>query len=303
MRNNFYNFFLVAFCSTVLLMRSLAAVSVVYNLRIAETTKRQTQSQKFKNYTLAAVIAIDQIRKRRDEHSQNISAGLGTIIHVFWPFYVRADFAAGHVRDTLCNLKFSRTQTDDVILYAGGSIALSDRATVSFSGLVGIPTHNDSGFQGLEFGTGHLGAGGQIDGSYWYTREHKHALLGAVRYVRFFPENVHINALTIDRRFDFNLGNLFDVLIGHNSRLGRHGIEVGYDATIAFGSRLEPMLPIAGSIDFTRHSFYANYRYFLLIKKHPSAFAGGISWGFDSKPKDIGFKSIVTLWGSWGIAF
>lgn len=281
----------------------LGSVSVVYNMRIAETTKRQTQSQEFKNYSLAAGVVIDQIRKRFDDHVQNIAAGLGTLIHVFGPFYVRADFAVGNVRDRFCRIKFSRTQTDDVVLYGGYSHALSKRVKATVSALVGIPTHHDSGFQGLQFGTGHLGVGGQLDTSYRYTADMNHALLGAFRYVRFFPAIVDISTLTINRRFSFNIGNLIDLLIGHSSRFGRQSVEFGYNATFAFGGSLEPYILLEDDIDFIRNNFYLNYRYFFLFYKHPSAVALGASWGFDSKPKTIGFKSIFTIWGSWGLAF
>lgn len=289
--------------TTFFIYTFIGATSVTYNLRIAESTRRKAQAKEFKNYNLAAAILIDQIRHRLDDHKQNIIAGLGTIIHVVSPYYLRIDFAAGHVRDTFCNQQFKRSQADDILLYGGYTHSLAPHLKASLSAIVGIPTHRDTAFIGLELGVGHWSIGTQLDTMWRYGNNEDHAFLGAFRYFRFFPRMVDIPALMTSTLFKFNPGNLIDLLFAHSSKFGKNRFEIGYNATFAFGATLNPTLSLIDNIDFIRNSFYGNHQYIFFIKKTPNAITSGISYGFDSKPKTLGFKSIWILWSSWGIAF
>lgn len=219
------------------------------------------------------------------------------------PFQLRIDFAVGHVRDRICSQVFRRTQTDDILVYGGYTHSLTRRLKTTVSAILGIPTHRDTAFIGLGLGTGHASTGGQLDTMWRYGTNEDHALLGAFRYFRFFPRFVNIPALMTPTSFKFNPGNLIDLLFAHSSKFGKNRIEAGYNPTFAFGAALKPQVSLVNTIDFIRNNFYCNHQYIFFIKKTPSAITSGISYGFDSKPKTIGFKSIWTLWSSWGIAF
>lgn len=288
---------------------NLCAVSLVYNLKIAETTRRQAlEQEQHPNYTIAAIIGVEQWRKRHDGAHLETSGGLGTLIHVPTPFYVRADFAVGRVSQRvplLDNKKFSRVQTDDILFSAGYSHMLGGKSKITVSGLLGIPTHKDTGFQAYQLSTGHVGIGAQLDAALFYSDDPGHSLMGAARFVRFCKRTVDIDILTIRQQFEFELGNLADLLIAHTSKWGKHHTEIGYNATFGFGANLRPPIPdLENQLKFTYSSFYANYKYqFLINNKYPSVFAAGVSYAFDHLKNLLNLKYSITVWGSWGFAF
>jgi hypothetical protein len=280
-------------------------ISLVYNLRIAEITKRQALEIKDEQPSIAGVILLGQFRKQYDGTRQTIGSGLATLIHAPQSLYVRVDFAGAYVSEKTNISYFSRTQTDDLLFTTGYTHQVSTRTKITISGLLGIPTHRDLSLEGIQFGTGHVSIGLQIDSSLTYLSDHRnHALMAAARYVRFFPRTAYLKTNNGNNRFDFDIGNLVDILIAHTSRWGNHGVEVGYGLTDAFGAHIDPPLDnVAAKTNFLRSSFYGNYKYLFLIGKLPSVIGATFSYGFDHTPKEFGNKRIITAWVGWAINF
>jgi hypothetical protein len=282
------------------------SVSIVYNLKIAEATKRHVVEQQFKKPVIAAVTGFDQQRKTYNHTNQNIGGALFTMIYGHKPFYIRADTAVGHASENnkcipLCD---SRTQMDDILIATGLTHVFNERAKATLSGLAGFPTHDDTALQGIELGTGHYGVGVQLDGGYIYSKSLRHSCVAAGRLIQFFSRHADTCITGKPLRFDIGLGNLADLFLSHISNWGTHKLEVGYNATFAFNTTINPPLPISAlPTHFTRNSFYASYRYGFLMRTHPGAVTVGLSYGFDSTPKTIGMKYVVTSWLTFGVAF
>jgi hypothetical protein len=285
---------------------SIQSASVVYNLRISETTKRQVRDKKYMHPRVLAVTLFDQFRKTHTETHDHIGGGLGTFIYARELFYARVEFAAAHVRsyNNTIDYHYSRTQTDDVLLTAGYSHILSKKTRMTFTGLVGIPTHRDTVLQGFEFGTGHVGIGAQFDSSYIYAQSLKnsHVLMGAARIIHFFPRTVFYTITDVTTAYRYNIGNLADLFISSSNTWGNHHTEVGYNPTFAFSASIHPDLDdVVKQTNFIRSSFYGTYQYgFLLNNALPIAVTFGISYGFDHRPKLYGNKYVVTAWISLG---
>ncbi|MEX0849129.1 MAG: hypothetical protein WD055_02775 [Candidatus Dependentiae bacterium] len=61
--------------------------------------------------------------------------------------------------DTLNQNQFERTQTDDILFYAGRGFKLNEKSRGTISGILGVPTHKDDSLEGIQFGTGHYAIG------------------------------------------------------------------------------------------------------------------------------------------------
>lgn len=295
-------YFILFLCHVSLLHSS----TVVYNLRIAEATRRQAADSKYRRPSLAVVALVSQWSKSRDDIQFSYTAGLLSLYHSKKSFFIRADMAVGHVTQKTDDTKFSRTQTDDILLSGGYSFALSERSRFTLSGLFGIPTHKDTGLEGVQFGIGHFSVGAQLDGAFFYSSHFNHTIFTAARYIRFFPRDISTCIAKQKLEFNFNLGNAIDLFISHASRWGkRNRFEFGYNPTFVFQANICPRLDdFIHRINFINSSFFANYRYGFLIKqKFPSGFGVGLSAGFQHIPKDVGLKYIITIWGGWGINF
>ena len=70
-------------------------------------------------------------------------------------------------RDT--SLHVARTQWDDLLFTGGYGQQFGQKGRIAYSALFGIPLHRDYSLELAQFGTGHIGVGGQIDSSYKYT--------------------------------------------------------------------------------------------------------------------------------------
>ncbi len=287
-------------------MQHCLGVSFVYNLRIAEITKRQITAElqkKIKGPLLQSLVLINQMRKKNTGIHQNIFGALESLIFFSKNAYLRADWAFGRVSEKLDDFHFSRTQTDDILVSGGFSHAVSDRTKLTFSSLLGIPTHNETGFEGIQFGTGHVGFGLQIDNAFIYSKNKNHSLRSAVRYIRFFERTIII-ALLQGRKFKFNLGNLTDLYIAHHSKFGRHSFELGYNPSFLFGPSIRPIIQhVVDETTFIRSNMYVSYQQFFFLQDHPSGFATAISYGLDHTSKLFGLKRIITFWAAWGINF
>jgi hypothetical protein len=282
---------------------SVQAVSVVYNLRIAETTRRQAQESSQKRSSIAATTFFAQFREIHDGAHQKIGGAVGTYLFSPSNYYLRADCAVGHVYTKKDSFHFSRTQADDILFSAGRSHAINERTRVTGSAMLGVPTHKDSALEGLQFGTGHFGLGVQLDGGHVYSKNFRHSIMGATRYIRFLNRKTTFNFNSRDLNFRIELGNLIDLFVSHQSRFGkRHNLEFGYNPTFSFGAGLKPRL-FDVQTSFIRSSFYGSYRYLFLIKKVPSAISIGLSYSFDHLYNVFAIKSGVTSWITWGLNF
>lgn len=288
-------------------------VSVVYNMKFSETTQLfQKSSTDVLNNSIADPFAvtmalIDQIRETYNNVHQNNIAGYVTLLYSKATWYARLESAVGNVKNKFpffVPLITSRTQLDDILLSAGYSLNMGDYTRVTATGILGIPTHRDVGLLGAQFGTGHVGIGTRLDVVYDYVGNMNHRLMGAARYIRFLSRTAE--ALIGQRLipFDLTLGNLMDMLFSTNHKWGNHQWEAGYNATFAFGARIEPTLnDIEDQIQFIRSSFYTTYSYGFPIRGHESGVLWGVSYGFDHRPDAFGLKRSIAAWFSWGMKF
>lgn len=286
-------------------------ITLVYNMRIAEATKRQHGS--LAGYhpkpSIGAVTLVNTDRSTYNGIHQQVNGLLLTVLSSYKRAYIRVDSAFAHNRQKIPAVgSRSRTQMDDLLFTGGYSFAAGDNVRMSVSGLFGIPLHKDTGFICPEVGTGHVGLGGQIDAAWFYQK--KYALLGASRFIHFFTRQTPLIAPTVIptcMKIDFHLGNVADLFLAHQCNWGRHKWEIGYNPTFAFDARICPELSFIGSlvnqIGFIRSSFYTSYLCKFLIREHGSAIILGLSYSFDHKPPEFGIKRGITVWGTWGINF
>lgn len=299
--NKKYIMLLVLICGKT----AYARISFVYNLRIAETTKSKNFEKEFYKPWITSATAVGQFRQRRNDTRQYIGGGLGTCIYSPASWYVRADFAVARVKQTgpLEAQQQARTQTDDLLLSGGYGFGVGKRTKFSFSGLLGIPTHKDKGLSFVQFGTGHVGMGVQVDGSFNYHKTN--TIRTAARYIHFFGGRTNLIVNDAIEFFDYKFGNINDFYIAHQTVIKRqHRIEFGYNPSFFYGAKIEPDVPeVNNEFTYIRSNFFATYKYYFLLNKFPSGVIVGISSGFDHIPKRTGLKNIVTVWAAWGINF
>jgi len=287
--------------------QALGIFSVVYNLRIAETTRHQEFERKLMRPSIAAATTFAQFRKRHSGQKERYIGELGSLIYLPSSCYVKADFAFANAHLNDDGVTSSRTQTDDILFTAGYSPTISQRVKLTFSGLLGVPTHRDQSLQNVQVGVAHIALGTQIDSAFNYSKNHKQTFMAAVRFIHFFPRTVSVILGQQCSDFNFSIGNLTDLFFAHHSIFGKHGmhrIEVGYNPAFLTNANIRPMLDeVIQQTDFIRNSFYGTYKYNFLIHKLHSALTVALSYGFDSKPKLFGNKQIITAWATWGINF
>lgn len=294
-------------------------VSIVYNMKLSEITKRFQRSMAENSNTQEdpfgiTTTMVTQIRKTYNNINQNTVAGLVTAQYSSGSWYVGLETAAGHIKNKFpfeVSLVKERTQMDDLLFSAGYAVSINGHTRITFSGLFGIPVHRDFGLLGVQFGTGHVGLGTQFDVAYAYTDDLDHTILGAIRYVRFLSRFAEACINQKSTCFDVTLGNLMDVLVSSNHTWDNHRWEFGYDGTFAFGSHLEPPpteLFAETDLDedqltFLRTTFYTTYAYNFSISEHESGILVGFSVGTDHKPIPFGFRRLLAAWVTWGIKF
>lgn len=285
-----------------LIVGDIGTVSVVYNIRISEITRRQSYNTDYAKPSIAILTFFDQQRWRYDTVREHVNAGLANYIYLSKKIYFKLDVAAGNVGQTKVNAPyFSRNQTDDVLLSCGYYIPISTRARITLSGKFGFPTHADFITQGIQLGTGHVGLGAQIDAAVAVSKDRKHSLMAALRYIRYFPSTIYFTQSA--QPYRFNIGNLSDILISYVGGTKRNRYETGYNASFVFKPTIYPFIttPLANQSLGIRSNFYGSFTHFFLVKGHPSAVIVGASYGFDNKP--LIFKRLVSCFGAWGINF
>lgn len=283
----------------------LLAISVVYNFRIAQITKRSIHELATGRNNTFIGLFFEEYLKNYDGDYQNYLAGFGSYIRSFSPSYFRVDFAASYYKAVSDKITiFSGTKTGDLLLSGGRSFLPNQNIRLTLSGLFGIPTHKIYTLQYPDFGYNQIGIGAQIDGSYKLTRSSEQVfsdLLFGARYVYFVPRTA-LNSL--DEKFTFTIGNIADLLFSYRKNWGNPGFELGYDVRFNFGADIDPALDdVVKKTNYIKHNFYLVYSYRFVKNDILNQLLWYIAYSFDSSPKLYGNKNIITFWTSWGISF
>lgn len=300
---------LVVMTSLLMIVQICYPVSVVYNMRILQTTNQRASHISNLRPSIGSLVFIEQFRERRTINShEHFDALLGSYVYTARPFYIRTDFAFGHVNSKINNVKFSRTQSDDIYLAGGYTHQMTERSNLTGSLILGIPTHRDTVLQGIQFGTGHIGVGAQLDGLFALRSETPQTILTAVRFLHFIPRSAS-TCLTGQRlNFCVDIGNLVDLFIAYQVNLGcnrNHRLMTGYNPQFLFNASISPQIPALQNFSAigARSNFFASYVYFFPIGDHISGLVAGFSYGFDHLPKCFGIKNQETFWIGWGVNF
>lgn len=276
----------------------VAAVSIVYNFRIAQITKQPlTENQNTERRVI--ILPFDQFQKKHYGLFQNFAGGLGAFIYNTESFYARADFAFSFIKETFDHMTtYTGTQTDDLLFTAGYNFK-HDNNTVTLSGLFGVPTHQIVALKHVPFGYSQVGLGAQVDGSINLGNER--AILYGGRYIYFVPRHAKDD---VGNTYKYSIGQTVDLLAAYKKNWPVHGIEFGYTARFFFGAAVHPHFDDeVKKLNYIRSNFYTVYKYRFFIHEHPQRLLFNISYGFDHKPHYYGNKYIVTFWGSWNINF
>lgn len=276
-----------------------SSISIVYNIKIAETTKRQAFEKNGEHPSTIALTPFDQYRNKYSGARHNYGGSMLSYIYSPETYFARVDFAFAQVNAD--HGTFIKTETDDLVFSAGYSFTANDRAKFTLSGLFGIPTHKDRSLIEPQFGYAHIGLGAQFDGSLIFSKHNPdHSLRFAVRGIEFFNRKVRVDA----EHFNFTFGTLVDLYLALHINSDNNRIDFGYNPTFLVAASIKPFLPDAvKQTEFKRNSFFGVYKRRFSFKKHPSAAVIALSYGFDLEPLDFGNKRIITVWGLWSIAF
>jgi hypothetical protein len=279
-------------------------VSIVYNFRIAQITRKPI-AQKDHNApqrpNMLSALLFNFFQKSRClDIRENYGGGLATYHRNFGQnYYLRTDVAAANAYQKIDKIKTSDfTESDDILFTAGRNFILSEKSKITPSLMLGIPTHQINSLKRIGFGTGQVGVGGQIDGIY---KLNKFAdFLWGARYNYFIPRTAFD---AFEKGYTFTIGSIADVLVAlqTSNPLG-HGIEAGYDARWGFGAHATPTIANLDRLNHMRNNFYIVYKYTFVKERFAHRFLLNFSYGFDSKPKNIGFNAFI-VWASWSIAF
>lgn len=282
-----------------------AVISYVYNLKIAETTRRNFSTTALAHPSVIALTGITNVRTKYNSLKEESGGVLGTYIYARPHWYFKADAAAAHISFKYKGSTESRTQTDDILLSGGYGVTLGPQARVTFSGLVGLPTHNDRSLSLPQFGIGHVGLGAQLDAAVYHDGNRAHHLVqAATRLIHFFPRSTVAMRAQNSVRLDVYPGDLLDLFIGYQISVRMHALEVGYNPSFLFNVKTSSVLPgISFDHVYIRPSFYANYRYLFKAYDVPMGFGIGASYGFDIKQSPLNNRRSTTVWTGLGMLF
>lgn len=196
------------------------AVTIVYNMRIAEITKRQKLNLSNQNRNILAQTSFGQVRTLKNGFKQRAFGAIASYIRAQESVYLKIDGAYGHVQNNILTRTVKRTQTDDILFTGGYSHTVGTYGRLTYSALLGIPTHRDFIFELAQLGTGHVGTGAQIDGSYAYVSDRSNVLFAAARLIHFFPRNASprdpcLQPLYPCDEYNVKLGNIADLFVAH----------------------------------------------------------------------------------------
>jgi len=274
---------------------------MVYNFRIAQITKQPIKLEQGQRNHVVVALLFDQFRKKYSGATQNYTGGLSSYIYDFGSYYFRTDGAFAHVKEKRSDgVHFSGTNTDDILFTFGRNFILDERKVITFSSLLGVPTHRSNRLKHPDFGYGQVGLAFQIDGSYELNAIS--TLLYGARYIYFVPRRAYD---LLDNRYKFTLGNIGDLLLAYKNNWQRqHGIEFGTTLRSRFGAHVRPDFDdIVKRSNYLRSNFYGVYKYKFTLGATANRILLYSGYGFDHKPKKFGQKYIVTLWTSWSVGF
>lgn len=292
--------YLIGYC---ILLPLHSSISIVYNLRVAETSKRVYIEELLLHPSLATATLFDTFRKKYNGTKHNCIGGLFTLMYAPELFFLRVDAAVGHVSSNTAGVHFDRTQTDDILFSAGYSPRMSKKMRLTFSGLFGIPTHKDTSLEYVQLGFGHYGLGAQLDGAFACSQNKNVTLRCAARLIHFFPTHVRAT-ITSTKKYNYNIGNLSDLFIALHYKKAAQSIEGGYNPEFFFNATMKPSFyDTIKKANYIRHSFYGLYKYRFSIHTLMNMIAFALSYGFEPTPKIFGNKQIWTTWASWSINF
>ncbi len=290
---------LLAVVCLVYFIQLYSSISIVYNIKIAETTKRQAFDKNGEHPSTLALTPFNQFRNKYSGARHNYGGNMVSYIYSPETYYARVDWAFAQVNAD--HGTFVKTQTDDLLFSAGYSFAPNERSKCTISGFFGVPTHNDHSIIEPQFGFAQVGLGGQFDGSFIFSEHTKdYSLRVAARAIHFFKRNVQIDS----KSYHFSLGTLVDLYVALHIKFGNSHCDIGYNPTLLCGGSITPdLVDAVKQSEFKRNSFFGVYKYKFNIKMHPSALAIAASYGFDFEPREFGNKRIITVWGLWSFSF
>ncbi|MBP6892717.1 hypothetical protein KBB68_04035 [Candidatus Babeliales bacterium] len=277
----------------------LNALSLVYSFRVAQITQRPIVHEEDKKPDSIAPLIFDYFQKAKNFNiRENYVGGFVTYNHNFIKNYFRTDFAVAHVGQTVdYKKKVDVIEPDDILFTIGRNIVHNQTASMTVSGLLGLPTHAVNTLERVGFGNGQVGIGTQLDGVLKFK---KYDFVWGSRYNYFVPRTAY-NAN--QDKYTFTVGSIADILVAiQTNKLLGHGGEVGYGGRWGFGAQATPKIAILDRLNYMRNTFYGVYTYTFIKEKLAHRFLFSFSYGFDSKPKLYGYNAWMVL-GSWGIAF
>lgn len=297
----------VLICIVALLHVSLHALTEVYNLRITTlTAERLDLDDNFGTHLPALFTSklITRIRETRIGNNQLLAANMNSIIYSYKKLYARVDTCWGYVRERSVDITTQNTQSDDILFSTGCRHTVNPHVHVTYSALLGIPTHKDYAFEFFQLGTGHYAIGGQIDSIF---KQDNHSWVTAVRCVHFFKAQAKFpTEESTCMPLDFSLGNFVDIIIAYYRKIHRnHSFEIGYNPTFAFSIHACPPLSCHDLPSYgIRNSWYSIYRYSFVTCQHPMAIGLSASYGFDIAPRiDGAIGRNMSCWISYNINF
>lgn len=298
-------------CIIGLLHVSLYAVTEVYNLRISTLTSERIDLDATvgANENLPSIFTtklVTRIRKTRIGNEQLLGATMNSLIYTYKKFYARVDTGWGYVRErdadpTVATTR--HTQPDDILFSIGYRHLVKPHVHLTYSTLVGVPTHKDHSFEFFQFGTGHYAVGGQIDS---IVKQEPSAWITALRCVHFFKAKAPFPTATTCIPLDFSLGNLVDIIIAYYRKIhNKHSLEIGYNPTFAFSLHSCPPLSFNDLPTYgIRNAWYSIYRYSFVRGKYPMGIGLNVSYGFDIAPKlDSSIRRNMSFWISYNVKF
>lgn len=309
--------------TSLFLNATTKTISMVYNFRIAQITRQPIVHKHHENPHNEGTIFFDFFKQLQDPDSNPYT--IGTVIFDFFqksyvgnifenysggfinftrtfsaPYYFRTDFAVSHINQTINGVQtINETEPDDILFTFGRNFEVSPTSRFTLSGLIGIPTHSVFFLQRIVFGGGQVGAGIQLDGFQKLTK--KTDFLWGTRYNYFIPRTAQD---LLQNSYKFTVGSIADILVGIQTTLSfKHGIEGGYSGRWGFGANATPTIPIVSKTNYMRNNIYFVYKYSLLTQRTAQRATLSVSYGRDSKPKDLGYKYAFMIWGGWGMKF
>ena len=281
---------------------TVSTISVVYNFRIAQITKQPITTKQDKHpYSLTALLFNLFQETYVNNIHENYCGGLVAFnYNIGSSYYIRTDFAVSHFNQVQQQVRIvEETESDDILVTFGRNFQPNDKSRVTLSGLVGVPTHSPFTLQRIPFGSGQVGVGIQLDGLYKLAK--KTDFLWGTRYNYFIPRTAQD---ALENHYKFTTGSIADLLAAIQTSFSlAHGLEGGYAARWGFGARAWPVIPILARTNYQRNSFYLVYKYTILTPKTAQRLLFDVTYGFDSRPKELGYKNAVMVWAAWGMNF